>query len=486
MKKVISIVCLLLIACVGYSQAYIKLEVERNASANGCDNKVNLIPYGAANGPYMITWWDNSWSPSSGLHAQDICQNKGLTVELVDTLCNHLRAYVKVLPISQQQVYLDTVIATLPSSPGMCNGSISFSFMNVQPGDTRTFGNSGSGGVTTATTFNGLCEDYYTYGIWRGGSLIAEVTVSLHYPPVTPCFPFKDSLVITPQSAPGACDAQLEYNTISFNVPAASPYYHSIYKPVGGGSVQVNSGVDTSYTYSGLCAGPYIVETRSYSSNNYFVSNKIFVDEPLLSDSVWGSPGSSQVDTIYLTALTNCGINYTFNVDSVYISNASYLGSNQYEFEIAVLQQDTGLQTTDTIYSYSTAFADTSHQLCFDITFFCADSTFKTSSVNQLHSYIYYPPSNGIITIASFGMDHSQIQVYPIPANGQMTVSGLSPGENEMSLYSIDGKLVWSKRVTSPQYVQDVSSVSDGMYILKAVHIETQSTYVSKLLIEHP
>lgn len=466
MKRIVLIICLIAISTIMYSQAYIKLSVDRGDSLNTCDNNIDIIKYGTASGPYVITWWDNSWSPSSGFHAQDICEGKGLTVELIDTNCNHLRAFVKILPESVQQVYLDSVIATLPSSPGSCDGSLSFFFENVLPGDTKGFSNSGSGGVTTSTVFNGLCEDYYTYSINRNASLICEVTVSLNYAPVIPCIPFKDSLIITPQSTPGSCDAEVEYNTLSFEAPGATPYYHSIYKPVGGGSVQVNSGVDTSFAFVGLCSGPYIVETKSYPNNNYFVSNKIFVDEPLLEDSIWGSPNSSQIDTITLQALTNCGINYSFNVDSVFISNMMHIGANQYEFEISVIQ----LQ--DTLFSYQIANVDTSHQLCFDLTFFCADSSGfgtsqKSNNPNQLRSFIYFNPNQeGIVTSDVIHNISNELMVYPIPSTGIIYIETLYNKQSMVNIHGIDGKLYLSKNFNSKLIYLNLDYLTNGVYYI--------------------
>ncbi len=481
MKRFLLTTTLLFLVHFLTAQAYIKLEVDRGDSLNTCDNTVDLIKYGTADGPYVITWWDNSWSPSSGFHAQNICEGKGLTVELIDTNCNHLRTYIRVLPQSVQQVYVDTVIAVMPSAPGMCDGSLSFFFANVQSGDTKTFSSSGSGGQTSSTVFNGLCEDYYNYGIWRNGGLICEVTVSLNYLPMAPCIPHKDSLIIAPQSSPGSCDASVVYNSKYLN-GGTTLFHHSIYQPVGGGSVQVNS--DSALSYTGLCAGPYIVRTEDHITNNqYFMETKIFIDEPLLQDSIWGSPVSSQIDTILLNALTNCAIDYSFNVDSVYINNMTYIGANQYEFEIAVIQ------ASDTLYSYQTAIADTSKQLCFDLTFFCADSsgfgTLKSGGNSQLHNYIYFKNGNGLTTQIDNVENGESFELYPIPADKKIVIENLLKGKNEIRIYAIDGTLIDSKMISNTKTELDVTNWKNAIYIIQILNETANSSYFKKVVISH-
>jgi len=438
-----------------------KVIIDRGDSLNNCDTKIELVPYQTLP-PYVITWWDNSWQPSTGLHAENICEGTILTTEILDMNCRHLRAAHKILPDSIPQVYLDTVIAVLPSAPGLCDGSIIFRFKNVSPFYTRFFSNSSSGGVTLDSVFTNLCEDYYTYSISQGG-VIAEVTVSLHYVPILPCEPFSDSLIITPQSAPGSCDAIVNYN--SSGALSTGMYYHYIYKPVGTGSVTINA--DSALSYGALCSGPHIVQGETYGiSNNYFVSNTIFVDNPLIKDSVWGNPGAGQIDTIYLSAITNCGINYSFNVDSVYISKMNYIAGNQFEIEITVLQLNL-MMNFDTILSFETANVDTSHQLCFDLTFFCSDSsTFKTLN-SEVHNYIFFPLNGLINSVSNQEILHGIVVLYPNPANNYLKISNLPAGENIITVYSIEGRVLEKSRTSKLSYDINLKDVPSGLYLLQ-------------------
>ncbi len=124
-----------------------KLKVDRGDSLNICDNNIQIELKNQTTGPYVVTWWDNHWSPSAGFHANDLCENTVITTEVLDMNCRHMHANLTIMPDSVPQVYLDTVVAILPSSPGACDGYLSFHFRNVLPSYTRSFGNSGSGGV---------------------------------------------------------------------------------------------------------------------------------------------------------------------------------------------------------------------------------------------------------------------------------------------------------------------------------------------------
>jgi hypothetical protein len=461
MKNILSLMFLILVIPTVYGQSYMKVVIDRGSLINNCDTEIELIPY-LTNGPYVITWWDNSWQPSTGFHAENVCENVTLTTEMLDINCNHLRAATTIMPDSLPQIYLDTVIAVLPSAPGMCDGSITFKFNNVSPSHTRSFSSSGSGGITTDSVFTNLCEDYYTYGISQGGIILGEVTVSLHYSPLNPCEPFTDSLILTPPLGPGQCNGSVTYN--SSGTPGSSPYYHSIYKPVGGGSVQV-AGND-SLSFDSLCSGPHIVRTETYGSNNYFVSNTIYVDNPLINDSTWGTPGSGQIDTVFLSAITNCGINYSFDVDSVYISNMNHIANNQYEFEITVLQIDS-LFNHDTIRSYETAFVDTSHQLCFDITFFCSDSSnFKTVD-SEIHNYIFFPDNQVVTSVPKNKSKDSMIQLFPNPTRNNLIISNLPPEENNVSILTLEGKIIQQLKISDTSFEIVLENVPQGLYFLR-------------------
>ncbi|MDF1672201.1 MAG: T9SS type A sorting domain-containing protein [Vicingaceae bacterium] len=476
MVKFISSLILIFLSYSSFSQAYVKLVPSRD-TINNCDNSIKIVPYGTT-GPYVITWWDNHWQPSTGLKANNICEGTIISTELIDVHCQHLRNVMYVMPDSMAQLYLDTVIATLPSAPGNCDGSIEFYFKNVQSGFKRYFSTPSSGGLTNDSIFTGLCENDYTYSIsgLPGWKTLGEVSVSLHYTPVLPCAPFTDSLVLSPISAPGNCDGVVTYNTSGTS--GSAPYLRSIYKPIGSASVQVNSGLDTSSSFSSLCAGPHIIYSQTYGSNRYFTSSTIFVDNPVINDSTWGSPSSNQIDTILLSAITNCGINYDFNVDTVFISQMNHIAGNQFEFEITVIQDlDSISQTQDTIYNYETAAVDTSHQLCFDITFFCADSSgIGSKTINsELHSYIYFP-SGPATSINKYKSEQNNFDIYPVPTSGYLNISNLPNGINQLRIFSIEGKEYLDKYISETQLRVDMSKYPSGMYFIS---VKNQFGYYS-------
>lgn len=474
MRKIVLVTILILKMTTWVSaQSYMKVNIDRGDPNDNCDTSIDLVPYNTTP-PYVITWWDNHWQPSTGLHATNICEGTVLTTEILDINCRHLKASTLIMPDSVPQVYLDTIIAVPPSASGMCDGSLTFNFVNVNSSYSTQLYPSGTAGAT-GYIYTNLCEGDYSFNIWGSyPSAVAGVTIPLYVASIVPpCDPFRDSLVLTDPTSPGACNGSVTYNS---NGAPASTFHHYIYKPIGGGSVQVNPGpVDLSPSFSALCSGPHIVRTEIYGiTNNYFDQNTIFVDDPLLMDSVWGNPGAGQIDTVYLSALTNCGINFSHDVDSIFISNMTLLAGNQFEFEMTVLQSDS-LNNKDTILSYSTAMVDTSHQLCFDITFFCADTSGQRTANRELHSYIYHPSAD-LATVLEDRIDKTNfIKLYPNPVSGNLNVSNLSVGESVLTIISIDGRNLGSYKTQGTKYKIDLNEFPPGLYLLRVENNEKRN-----------
>ncbi|HQK97694.1 MAG TPA: T9SS type A sorting domain-containing protein [Bacteroidia bacterium] len=61
----------------------------------------------------------------------------------------------------------------------------------------------------------------------------------------------------------------------------------------------------------------------------------------------------------------------------------------------------------------------------------------------------------------------SSIQIVPNPAKNQIRINGISNIENNFSLYDLSGKLILKKEQISDHDIIDLSSISNGMYLIQ-------------------
>lgn len=466
MKTYIFLILFLYVYTSGNSQAYLKLVPHSESSTGACDAAIDVTVKGVSTAPYMITWWDNSWQPSTGLHATDLCSGKIITTTVIDMNCRKLESVVFIDPDPTKQVSVDTVILVLPSAPGASDGSLTFHMGNVQPGSTRAFSSSGSGGMTLDSVFTGLQEDNYSYAIYGASGLAYQVGVSLYYSSsLLPCEPFVDSFEITTPTTTTSCDGEL------FMHPAGASglYYRYIYMPSGGGSTQINSGVEYNNLQTSLCPGPYLIDTYS-DLNNYWMRSTIYVDDPLIADSTWGTPpgGSTPLDTIILSSLTACGIDYDLPVDTAYVSGMTCVLDDYYEVEISVIQ---GLDTT---LAYATSTIDTSHNLCFDITLFCADSSIMRSGGNFSSRNLIYIEKGDIAT-AGIQELHAvnNLTVFPNPFSNIVSVKTEFEMQKIM-VYGMDGKLIQQFNVKNNRIELDLHTLQSSVYFINVLGVNKE------------
>jgi hypothetical protein len=84
---------------------------------------------------------------------------------------------------------------------------------------------------------------------------------------------------------------------------------------------------------------------------------------------------------------------------------------------------------------------------------------------------LYYDVRIFIETLSPVGVDeissYNEIKLYPNPNNGIITISS-KDNENEIySIYDLLGKCIYTGRMTGKISKVDLSSISNGMYILK-------------------
>lgn len=447
------------------AQAYIKFVGHAESSPGLCDGAVDLYTIGSP-APYTINWSNGTFSPSAGMRTEDICNGTIITMDLLDGDCRHLSGHIYIDSDPSKQLSLDTILITMPSAPGICDGSIEFRIDNVYPGCTRHFSTPGSGWLTTDSVFTGLCDEGYGYSIYSAASsVLYEVHVDLSFPGAHgPCEPLIDSIELIPPTTSTSCNGELHVTTTG----ATGTVYHKIYKLTASGLVQINTLDIYSNVKTGLCQGPYVVESYS-TANNYSTYASVYIDDPEIADSSWGAPPmdtlvSSGVDTILLSALTTCGLDYTVNVDSAYVSDYYALDLNYYNVEITLVQ-DTAIT-----HVYTTAYFDTTHVICFDITLFCADSTFLRAGGGNYSSrnIIFLNPFIDYNSIRDLEMDEDKVLVFPNPFNDQVLISAEFNLRN-IVLYYTDGSLV-SEYVVNGKWIElNLSHEPAGIYIAKII-----------------
>jgi hypothetical protein len=61
----------------------------------------------------------------------------------------------------------------------------------------------------------------------------------------------------------------------------------------------------------------------------------------------------------------------------------------------------------------------------------------------------------------------SSIQIIPNPAKDQIRISGITNGNNQLNLYDMTGKLILRKDQLTESENIDISSISNGMYLVQ-------------------
>jgi len=95
-------------------------------------------------------------------------------------------------------------------------------------------------------------------------------------------------------------------------------------------------------------------------------------------------------------------------------------------------------------------------------------------------SKLYFENISNINTSVRADIAFEQINVYPNPAKNSITVN--CENSTEINIYSIDGKLVLQKAVQNPVNELNISTLTDGIYMLKVV--TDKGTVTRKLVKE--
>lgn len=478
LKYIILLVTFLVFFESSNAQKYLELVPVQAPDSAGCGGKIKAIFHGGKS-PYQITWWDNSWQPSTGVNAEDLCDAKQYTVSFIDSSCSYLENLLRLHADTSKQIYLDTVLISMPSAPGNCDAQVEFRFRNVLPADNPSYGVGVVNGGITSYFLNNFCENVWSFSISRGGYEEIKVTVDIRLNPPSPCFHFDDSLVVIPPANSTLCNGQLkEYPTGG----SGQPFNYQFITQTGGGGSTILNGNPYQNIVGGICQGPYLVDTYN-DGNIMWKRNTVFVFADSQNDSTWNTPDSllPDTDTILLQALVNCSPHYNQGIDTAYISSVTSLGNSQYEFGITILQG------ADTITVYGNAITDTSLNYFIDITLFCEDSSRSIDPFLSKRNLIYHGVKLQSTASVSSSNYFSSIDIFPNPFDNRIMINYYlkEAATLKFELSDISGKIIYSENYFSSdgngQHELYLQNINSGMYFLN-IYSATKKIFSKKII----
>jgi hypothetical protein len=412
------------------------------------------------------------------LQAENLIDGAIYTVSFFDSVCTYLEGTLKLQSDTSKQAELDTVIITMPSAPGNCDGSLEFVFSRVPVGALKSFGTDANSNSVSNYTFTNLCEDWYFFNMSLGGQEIIKVPVDMHFDNPTPCYQFDVNVTHNPPSNSSVCNGQLFSNA---NGGSGSGYYYYFVKQDGGGATIMNSNLSQNFV-NGVCEGPYLIDTYNYG-NLLWIRNTQYVFAPQQNDSTWNAPDSllPSTDTILLQAVVNCAPNYSQGIDTAFISSITSLGNSQYEFGITIIQG------TDTITAFGNAITDTSLNYFIDITLFCEDSTRSIDPFLGKRNLIYHGIKLQSTTSISENDYFSKMEIFPNPFEDRIKLnySMKQSAWMKFEISDITGKIIFTQNFYSAsgknQHDLNLPNLNSGMYFLNIFN-ESKQVYSGKII----
>jgi hypothetical protein len=476
--KNILIILFLIVSNSLFAQKYLQLIPEIAPDSAGCNGKAKAIMYGGI-APYnVISLTQNYWDNSTGTTIEGLCDGSYCVATFVDDQCSELNSVMKIYSDTSKQIYLDTVIITMPSSQSNCNGQITLVFRNIQPYHTMYFGGSSSGFATSSFSFTGLCSDRYYYSISSPGSTQEFfLQMNLRVNPVT-CIDFDASIEYTPVQDTANCTGEIHINASG---GSGGPFAYDVYHQVNG-LVEL---VDYTQSYTNfrdsLCVGPYMIDVFN-NYNNMRKRFTIYLDT-YDNDSTWNEPDTllPDTDTIILNALANCAPNYLNGIDTAFISSITLIGNSQYEFGITIIQG------SDTVNAYGNAIVDTSLNFFIDLTLFCEDTLRSMDSFNGKRNLIYHGIKLQSTASVPENAFFSRIEIFPNPFEDKITLN-YSMKESALlkfELSDITGKIVYTENYYSlsgkNQRELNLENLNSGMYFMN-VYSESKRIHSRKII----
>ena len=451
-----------LVSFASYSQVYLKVTPTPESSLGACDASID-VEYVGATPPFEITWWYDSYQMSRGLRADQLCSGKQYVVTITDSNCLKSEVIIYIHPDPTKQIYPKDFIITLPSSLGACDGYQEFHFDNTS---NINYG-------TSDSIFSGFCESNYSgYSLIDYGGITNYQTIfpfNSYLP--SPCMHFTTDIFLQePTTANTGCDGSL---LLSSDGGATNTYYYDVFITEAGGANNVNYDNDSVVNY--LCEGAYIVDIANDLNN--IIYRKFFfapsVGSTVISN--WNVPDSipANIDTIQISAFSNCDINYTIGFDTLFISDIDLIGAGQYHVLIK------GILNTDTTNFYHTAFLDTSQLILIQLITFCNDSTRFVAGV--IENNIFYGHN---LTQSINEIWEKNIVIYPNPANQTIKLNNLPSGKNNLIIYNLLGEVILNTSSNSEIYELDIRHLPEGYYLIQ-INNENNQAATKKFIVIH-
>jgi hypothetical protein len=454
-----------------FAQKYMKLEPVIAPDSAGCNGKARAVLYGGSLPNQNISWWTGSSEISSDMEAENLCDSELSSLTIQDSDCSRLHAEIRLYSDTSLQITLDTIYITLPSGPGMCDGSVQLIYNNITPNHSGSFdlqqGLSPYTGPEDSTfTYTGICEGEYTATVILDYEGVLQIGINMFLTPTTlyDCQLFESEILINSPTSSSSCDGGIVVNPI---YGPDGPYRHLfIFNFPGGGGDILNANEYENFI-DNLCPGSYTIQVQNDSTylTKYY---RIFLDTNGIIQVPWNFPDSllPDTDTILLNALMDCNINYNIGIDTAYISSFNGIGNNQYDIEI------TFIQDTNTIIINSYALVDTSLNFFLDITTFCPDSTRSNSGYYSLRSMFYH----GVKLQSTQSINEnnllSSFKIYPNPSENifQIDFETIESSLLNFEVTDITGKIIRSidyLSVIGKNHMNlDLDRFASGLYLL--------------------
>lgn len=399
----------------------------------------------------------------------------GMHMEILDSACTYLLVDLIFPADSDSLILLDTVMATMPSSVGASDGSITYTmlptltptyshFTKYAGGATYTY-------MTIDTNFTGLDQGFYSYKVVDSADInhYMRYDLILYFTSPIPCDHFEMSTHQYPTS-PGNCDGVIQM--IPGTGLADTSVYHQTMTAYGDGYAYVVNnpgGLDYFSIGKNICPQPVLINAWQHStSNEYsFFNRAYFIGVDSSGTFVWSPPSGgipSGLDTLLVSASYTCSLDYSSAPDTVYIDTLIHIGGNLYNFVI-VVEQDTTQQ-----FISGTIEADTSGSFFIDFTMYCPDTLLMRSGLvayKSSRNIVYF--GEVILNTVDITKSTSYLLVYPNPANNIITLSSTLNSITHIELLNLNLQPVLVLANNGKSIDIDISKLPQGTYIVKYI-----------------
>lgn len=415
---------------------------------------------------------DPLWMVLPGPAAYNLC-DWGYAFEIYDSNCDHVMITAQPED-GNSQYYTRSFQLTLTNESyvGTCDGELELKFFPNLYNGYMTISNYWQnqvyftgGQITNPATYSNICMnqsegiaiDLYPnyFDSYRAVNDFAYDGYGQF------CQPFVVEKNITPVTALGNCDGEIDLNIYGGHPPYTFEY----------------SNGSTVEDLTGLCAGYYWVKFND-THWNYKATSFIITDSAHLYENDLTFIPS---DTLFSNTFENCDFDYSLPIDTVYLDTAYSTGPNLITTEYIIVQGSNEFIFTES-FQYDSLL---NYMVIFD--FYCT-----TRSVDGYYSiHVGLPILEIFNGINEIERDHEiqNLSVYPNPFESNYTIEFDLKNEEQITfeLTDISGKIISTNNYNCSAGKNKLDfeffNLSNGLYILRTISENGQS--VSKKILKN-